>query len=231
MLASELLFLVMKRNLKGRMVRIAAIICLHALVLPHYALCQDDVTFYLDTAGWKLSKSKNNIIVYTRTPPETKVKEFRAITTMAASLDEIKKVLLDINSYTRWIDHLDSAKELGESTSTSAKAYSRLSVPWPFNDRDAVTLMTTRSSPAETIILLQLRPDDIPQEDNVVRLRIGRGKWHLIKVSDNSTKVIYQFFADPGGYLPAWIVNLFVVDGPYKTLKNLSDMTMTRPNE
>jgi hypothetical protein len=35
--------------------------------------------------------------------------------------------------------------------------------------------------------------------------------------------VTYQLLVDPAGYVPAWIINLAVVDGPYETALHLRD--------
>ncbi len=41
------------------------------------------------------------------------------------------------------------------------------------------------------------------------------------KEENNNVTVIYQFHGDPGGDVPAWLANSFVVSHPYKTLQNL----------
>lgn len=66
------------------------------------------------------------------------------------------------------------------------------------------------------------------EDDGFIRIKEIRGQW-LIKFIDNENcKVTYQFMADPEGFLPGWVVNLFVVDGPYKTLKNLQKYSIIK---
>ena len=36
--------------------------------------------------------------------------------------------------------------------------------------------------------------------------------------------IVYIFEVEPGGSLPAWVVNMFADKGPYETFKKLSDM-------
>jgi hypothetical protein len=36
--------------------------------------------------------------------------------------------------------------------------------------------------------------------------------------------IVYTFEADPGGSLPAWLVNSFADKGPYESFRKLSDI-------
>jgi hypothetical protein len=40
--------------------------------------------------------------------------------------------------------------------------------------------------------------------------------------SSTSINIVYTFDADPGGSLPAWLVNMFADKGPYESFKKLS---------
>jgi len=173
-------------------------------------------------AGWKKVKEKNGITVFTRTPEDSKFKEFKAVTMIHDSIEAIIRQLINVDSYTSWIDHVVTSYVIRDLNERGILTYSRLTVPWPFSDRDAATLMTVTMSENEAVISLILKPNAIPEEEDAVRLTNGKGKWHLILQPNGETKIIYQFYADPGGFLPAWVVNLFIVDGPFKTLQNLT---------
>jgi hypothetical protein len=48
----------------------------------------------------------------------------------------------------------------------------------------------------------------VPSSDpSVIRLTINRGSWQLSPAADGATFAVYCLFTDPGGALPAWIVN------------------------
>jgi hypothetical protein len=40
--------------------------------------------------------------------------------------------------------------------------------------------------------------------------------------------IVYIFDAEPGGSLPAWVVNMFTDKGPYESFKKLSEL-LKRP--
>jgi hypothetical protein len=65
--------------------------------------------------------------------------------------------------------------------------------------------------------------DYIPEKKGVVRLPEGRGLWVFTPLENGKTEVYHRFGGDPGGNIPAWIVNMFLVDGPHKTILGLQE--------
>jgi hypothetical protein len=64
-------------------------------------------------------------------------------------------------------------------------------------------------------------PDYLPPHKNHVRIPQARGRWELVQEDADTVRARFTFLADPGGKLPVWVVNLFVVDSPYKSLSQL----------
>ena len=67
-------------------------------------------------------------------------------------------------------------------------------------------------------------PDYIPEKKNYIRLKEAEGFWQIKEIEENKISLIYQYYGEPGGSLPAWLVNMFIVDGPMDTLTNLKKM-------
>ena len=59
----------------------------------------------------------------------------------------------------------------------------------------------------------------------------GKGKWVFTPLENGKTQVYHQFGGDPGGSIPAWIVNMFLVDGPYKTMLGLQETIAKRSSK
>jgi hypothetical protein len=51
-------------------------------------------------------------------------------------------------------------------------------------------------------------------------MAISRGYW-MLSPSEGGTEIEYSFLADPGGNIPAWLANQFIVSNPFKTIKGL----------
>jgi len=176
--------------------------------------------------GWKLSKSKDGIKVYTRIPEGSKFKEYLAETTVQASPEQLVKVLKDVDHYTDWMAHIKSARLIKEDGKDEFYVYSEISVPWPFNNRDEVTktVVSKDESSGTYNIFIVMIPDMLPENKGVVRMPEGKGKWVIEPVKDGMTQIVNQFIGDPGGSIPSWVVNMFIVDGPYKTLEGLKEI-------
>jgi hypothetical protein len=64
-------------------------------------------------------------------------------------------------------------------------------------------------------------PDYLAENENIVRIRKGTGYWDLREDDHKNVTVTFQFHGEPGGLIPAWLANSFVVSFPFNTLKNL----------
>lgn len=58
--------------------------------------------------GWKLEKDKDGIQVYTRLTEGRKIKEFRAVTRVNASLTSVVALVRDADAAKDWYNHVES---------------------------------------------------------------------------------------------------------------------------
>jgi hypothetical protein len=65
--------------------------------------------------------------------------------------------------------------------------------------------------------------DYLPTTKNVVRVPASYSKMTLTPIGNSRLKVEYFIEVDPGGQMPAWVVNLVSTQAPYETFKNLMD--------
>jgi hypothetical protein len=45
----------------------------------------------------------------------------------------------------------------------------------------------------------------------------------LIPSKDGVIQINYQLMVNPGGYVPAWIVNMAAIDGPFETMVHFKE--------
>ena len=180
-------------------------------------------------ADWKLKKDKNDIRVYTRQEEGTKFKAFKANTVINAPVEWVFEMLMDVPRKPNWMADLENAELLDSLNPYEQVEYYRSGVPGPFRDRDIIlnakVLERTRD---KTVIRYESRPDFLPEKDKIIRIRLAKGEWILTAVGEQQAHVEYGMLLDPGGQLPAWIVNLFIVDGPFQTLTNLQELSSLR---
>jgi hypothetical protein len=53
---------------------------------------------------------------------------------------------------------------------------------------------------------------------------VFKATWIFKPLSKNTVSVEYQLLVDPAGDVPAWFVNLTMVDGPLKTIQNMKKL-------
>ena len=181
---------------------------------------QDD-----NTREWKLAKEKNGIRVYTRLMKEGKFKEYKTDMLVDATPEELLNILLDVEAYTQWMAFVKEARILEEEYDKTFYVYSEVKVPWPFDNRDEITLSTINREPRSGTIEIKVKivQGNLPEKEGVVRMSSGNGRWTFIPEGEAGTRVVHVFGGDPGGNIPAWIVNMFLVDGPYKTMLGLQE--------
>jgi len=174
--------------------------------------------------NWKIKKDKDGIKVFTRKPNNSDFFEFRATAIISANLSEILEILQDAANYSSWIEQITYSKIVSSSYNNFV-VYYQIDLPIGMKDRDIVFNNEIIQMNNDKIkVVLSSIYSQYPEDADFVRIKEGYGYWMLMPNTDNSTTVIYQCYTDPMGNFPAWLVNLFIVDGPYKTLKNLQNM-------
>lgn len=173
---------------------------------------------------WELKKEDDGIKVYTKYMEGSDIKAFRAEAVMEGKLSNFVAVLKDVASYDKLFE-TNTYEDLIEQTDTSLLYYSRTGVPWPLKDRDGVYSTTFSQHYGTKAVTVNVRSVEgvRPVEDDYVRIHSANGKWMFFPVDYNKVEVIFQMQADPGGNLPAWIINMFLVDTPLKDMKNMQE--------
>ena len=93
-------------------------------------------------------------------------------------------------------------------------------MPWPVTGRDVVIHVTTEKTADGTVIRhLKADPTYIPEEKGQIRVPKLVGEWKLQPKGQGVTEVTYQVETEPGGSIPSWLANSFVVDAPLNTLR------------
>lgn len=172
---------------------------------------------------WQLAKEKDGISVYTRKTEIIDFKEFKGITYLDNSVSSFLAVITDVDNLTNWVYSVVEAKMLKNSADTLLIYYAESKVPWPFDNRDAVYRERVNWDSAKKILIITIDclPKYIEPNEDIVRIPFGQGSWIVEETGKEKIKVTFQMLVDPGGTIPAWLANAFVVDSPFETLKGL----------
>jgi ribosome-associated toxin RatA of RatAB toxin-antitoxin module len=194
-------------------------ICFIPLLLSFISILHAD-----EPGEWKKSLDKDGIIIYTRQLPDARFLEFLAETTIAGTVEEFKEVISNVENYPNWVSDCKETQVIENSNSNEILYYMKISVPFPFEGRDVVQKIQLAESKNKIVVQITNHPDRVPQDKKLVRMKEAYGSWIVTDAADNKVKIKFQYYADPSGDIPAWMVNAFIVKSPNKTLRNLRDL-------
>lgn len=170
---------------------------------------------------WRLARDEQGIRIYLRTVPGSAYQAYRGEMEVAASIAAIRALHEDVSGSCRWV-HACRSMRLLDYTGDLAWTYTRIAMPWPVRDRDLVLRVRSETRPdGELIRHLQADAGRLPEQADALRVQQLQGEWRLQPLANGHTRVIYQVQTEPGGQVPAWLANSFVLDAPFNTLQAL----------
>lgn len=184
-------------------------------------------TFASDKVEWKLAKDKNGIEVYNRSIEGSEFKEFRSEADIDANLSAIIALFNDTSVGTEWVENIDSMEELKHFSGAHTITKTFTKAPWPVKDREAIVESRISQDKDSLVVIIQQHglPDYTPNENqHVIRVPQLEAQWILTPIDKDRTHLSYRVLTNPGGEIPAWLVNLVSVSQPYHTLLGLMKM-------
>lgn len=177
--------------------------------------------------AWELKKDENGIKIYVRENAQSSFNDFKGVTTIpgGSAMDGLK-IIMDVNNYEAWFPDCSDPKILEQIDAYHDIHYIGTISPWPADDRCGVyeqtAVMSNNDTKAEIVFVA--KPDyPIDEDDDKVRITDAQGKW-TFEEKDNVLIVTYEFQGNPGGDIPAWLANSFVVKHPFETLESFKEM-------
>ncbi|MDP3845953.1 MAG: START domain-containing protein [Pseudomonas sp.] len=168
---------------------------------------------------WQLAKDEAGIKVYLSSMPGSQYKAYRAVTSVNADIQKLLALQADVKGSCTWIFECQEQTML-KATGAENWLYARFSAPWPVTARDSVLHVTTTVAADGTVTrLLQALPEYLPKDKDYVRVTRVDGFWTLQPKAAGKVEVVYQAHMEPGGSVPSWLANSFVVDAPFNTLQ------------
>lgn len=177
---------------------------------------------------WELKKSENGITVYTRLTEGSAYKELKATFQVKTSLSSIIALLNDVESYPQWVFRCETSKVFKKTSDQHLIRYQTVVAPWPVDNRDVIVEVNSSQDLKTGIVYQKVNalPDYAPKVKNHVRIRQFHAVWTLKPLPGGMVSVDYELLVNPAGAIPAWIVNMAVVDGPYETSLKMKDLVL-----
>ena len=172
---------------------------------------------------WVLKKDKEGIQVFNGKAADSKFKIIRVTCVLDASISQLAAVLLATSRQPEWVIATKSSTLLKTLESSRIYYYTEIELPWPVSNRDMVAEMSITQNPVTKN--LTIRANNInhifPEKKGKVRIPFSQAVWEVTPIAKDKIKIDYSIKLDPGGGIPAWLVNLFTTNGPFETFQKL----------
>lgn len=171
---------------------------------------------------WQEVKNEQGIQVSLSDVAGSKYKAYRGVALIKAPVATIARLQEDVAGSCTWI-HECKMQKLLKHEGNQSWTYAQFNTPWPVTARDSVLHITTEQGADGSVTrTIEAAPTYQPQDKDFVRVAAANGFWKLVPKGD-ATEVTYQLHTDPGGSVPSWLSNKFVVEAPFNTLKALKE--------
>jgi len=178
----------------------------------------------LSEEGWNMVSSSSDMKVYTRIVASSSIKELRIDFNMTGTVASVMQVLDDVEGYSNWVYKCEEPERLTTVSSREFYYYVQTDMPFPASDRDLIIRSRHQIDPASGIYRAHSLavPEYLPNREGMVRVQNFESFWTVTPSGNGRVAIDYRVRTDPGGSIPAWIINLGITMGPVKTMEQLA---------
>ncbi|TDE10542.1 START domain-containing protein [Dyadobacter psychrotolerans] len=183
------------------------------------------VTLAAGQGKWQLITEKQGTKVYSKEVANSKIKAIKAECVLNSSASQLVTLLMDVPVAEQWVFHTKSCVLVKIISPSELYYYSEVSLPWPLENRDFVARIRVTQDPVTKIITVDAPavPGWVPVKKDLVRISHSVGLWIITPLDKEHVKLEYSLQVDPGGVLPAWLVNAFAAQGPLESFKAMKE--------
>jgi START domain len=181
---------------------------------------------------WHLAYEADGINIYKRVTEGSKVLEFKAAGNLQGTIPEYVSVILDTDNLPNWVPRCLEARNIEKINDREFIMYAVCAGVWPIADRDYAARVSITSEPDMPIVRVDVKRVELPDTPPVATDRVHiphlKSCWIFEQISQDFTRVELRAHVDPGGWIPAWLVNWGYRKIPYQFLKNLESQVAKR---
>ena len=160
---------------------------------------------------FRLLHNADGVSVWERTLPGVSRAQFRARAILQAPAINIVAVILDVEHTRSWNDNCKENYILESKGPGHHYAYNHnISPAFFLSERDLVVEYRLQVLPEKHAARVYFNNIDLPQmppKQGVVRMPYVAGFYEVRELDSTNTEVTYDITADPGGWVPDWIVD------------------------
>ena len=172
---------------------------------------------------WVFTKEQDGIKIYSRKSVHSKFDDIKVETDFPGKISQLLSILTDVGKYPQWAYAMKTCVLVKKINNNDFIYYSEIDVPWPSANRDmyAHCKITLNHDAHSFKVIAETIKDYAPEKKDIIRIPLSTATWNVTTVSDKKIHIEYTLELDPGGTVPAWMLNLFSTKGPMETFVNL----------
>ncbi len=187
------------------------------------------------TAGeWELAKKRDGVSVYTRAVEGSEYLAFKGESVVEGSVAALVAVMYDTPAASEWLHQCSFAMTLEEKSFEKNYIFQRYDLPFPVSNRQVIlqsTLFWTADGARLETKEANSYCDDYQtercekvNESTLIKFTRSRGHYLFTPINEHQTKVLWEQHTEPGGKIPAWLVNALVIEIPFNSLQRLGTL-------
>jgi hypothetical protein len=177
-----------------------------------------------------LKKESDSIKIYACPSSRSRVQVIKATFTVDVSVATLAGFIMDANNFKEWQFNTSASRVVEKRSDRDIIYYAIVHAPWPVSDRDMVSNLTgTQDLPSKVVTINAHNVTGfVEPQQNLIRVPISDAKWILTPAA-GKTLVEYHLDIDPGGLVPAWMINLISTQAPFESFRNLKKKVHEKP--
>lgn len=175
-------------------------------------------------SNWELEKDENKIKVWTRDCVGSKIKEFKMETIIDENLNTVVAGLIDIDKLSDWYMYINQVRVDTIIGNNRVQYFMVFDLPWPVRDRYAEIDASITLNENGAQVSLKAFDGSVKENEGMVRVLVMRASYNIQKINELQTKIIHTGHMEPAGYIPAWLANSGVSDGPIESFTRFKNV-------
>lgn len=176
----------------------------------------------INNTDWKLEKSIGLVKAYTANTGRP-FKKIKVVSPINKAYSEVFKTYFEVSKQSTWMESILKSELLKKDDENSWYTRYEVKLPFPFKNRELVYKMTKTTLENEIQVNYVSVPNFIPKNEDFVRMTISEGYWKFTKTTATTSQVETGAYNETPG-IPAWLVNLFIVDVPINSIVNFKKL-------
>lgn len=173
---------------------------------------------------WRFVYESDGITVHKRIKEDTIFLEFKSTGNLRGEISGYLSVILNTEIMPDWAPQCFEARDVERINEWETIIYVACNGVWPVADRDYVAKRTIITNPKKSTVCVNvnlIENPNVPDIKSRVHIPYLQCCWILKWIDPVNTHVELRVCVDPGGWLPAWLVNWGYRWVPYRYLRDL----------